>query len=161
MESQQQQRAPETDFNTLLLQVEQILGRTSPLPGRLAALCRLLRKTVPHYNWVGIYLVESPGWLVLGPYDGAPTGHVRIPFGQGICGQVAASGETLVVPDVSTESNYLSCNVAVRSEIVVPLLLDGTVLGELDIDSHRLAPFTPADRTFLEAVCARVAQLLP
>ncbi len=91
---------------------------------------------------------------------GAPTDHTRIPFGKGICGQAAATENTFIVQDVTLETNYLSCSPDVRSEIVVPILKDGVVVGELDIDSHALAPFTDQDQAFLDAVCAQVAPLL-
>ena len=96
--------------------------------------------------------------LVLGPYSGESTEYVRIPFGKGICGQAADSGETFVVDDVSTEDNYLSCSVSVRSEIVIPLVSsDGELLGELDIDSHTPRGFPPEDVRFLEWVASRTA----
>lgn len=147
----------------LLAAVDRALAAATPLPARLQAVCATLRAAVPHYDWVGFYLTDParPRELVLGPYVGAPTDHVRIPFGRGICGQAAERGETVVVQDVSQETNYLSCSLSVRSEIVVPIVAaDGAVLGELDIDSHALAPFTAADRALCEAVAARVAPLL-
>jgi len=154
------QGSVEPDFRALLARVESILKQSRPVRDRLEYICRLLRGRVRHYDWVGVYLVESPGWLILGPYDGEPTEHARIPFGRGICGQAARTGETFVAQDVSKESNYLSCSLKVRSEIVVPILREGRVLGELDIDSHTLAPFTSADRQFLEAVCDCLAPFL-
>ncbi len=116
--------------------------------------CDLLEREVAHYDWVGFYLADpAEPMLVLGPYRGDATDHVRIPFGTGICGQAAERRETFLVQDVSAESNYLSCSVRVRSEIVVPVLGSrGEVLGEIDIDSHRVSPFTDADRLFLEEV---------
>jgi L-methionine (R)-S-oxide reductase len=123
----------------------------------LQSVCAMLAERVPHYDWVGYYLVDpaSPRELVLGPYVGAPTDHTRIPFGRGICGQAAATGETFLIQDVSKEDNYLSCSATVQSEIVVPVFLADAVVGELDIDSHALAPFTARDREVLE----RVAEL--
>ena len=97
--------------------------------------------------------------LVLGPCVGTPTDHVKIPFGRGICGQAAEREETFIVQDVSKECNYLSCSISVKAEIVLPIFKDGRIVGELDIDSHRLSPFTDADRGFLEKVCKIVAQL--
>jgi len=85
---------------------------------------------------------------------------VRIPFGRGICGQAAERKETFVVQDVSKETNYLSCSPEVKSEIVVPIMKDGRVLGELDIDSHSLAPFTDEDREFLENICRLISEKL-
>jgi GAF domain-containing protein len=110
---------------------------------------------------VGFYLVDpdSPRELALGPFAGAPTEHVRIAFGRGICGQAAEREETFVVQDVSEQTNYLSCSVHVKSEIVLPVFKDGKLVGELDIDSHVVAPFIGADEAFLEAVCDAVAVL--
>lgn len=149
------------DVTHLLSNVHEIVAQDTPQEAALAAICELLAREVPHYDWVGFYLVdpERPQELVLGPFEGAPTEHTRINFGQGICGQAAATELTFVVQDVSQETNYLSCSPHVRSEIVVPIFKEGAVVGELDIDSHELAPFTDADQAFLEAVCAEVARL--
>jgi GAF domain-containing protein len=154
-----------TDVDALLARADELLSGPGALDERLAALCERLRADVPHYDWVGFYLTDPdrPRELVLGPFAGAPTDHVRIPFGRGICGQAAERRETVVIQDVTQESNYLSCSLAVRSEIVVPLLDPADperVLGELDIDSHAEAPFTAADRDLCEALAARVARLL-
>lgn len=128
---------------------------------RLQALCELLRERVPHYDWVGFYLVppDEPGQLVLGPFCGAPTEHVRIGFGHGVCGQAAEREETVVVPDVRAEGNYIACSLDVRSEIVVPLFKDGAVIGELDLDSHTVDAFVQADRNFLERIAEGAARL--
>ena len=98
--------------------------------------------------------------LHLGAYVGAETDHVRIPYGRGICGQVAESGETFVVPDVHAQDNYLACSIETKAEIVVPVYKDGKLVGQLDIDSHKRDPFSPADQAYLEQVCAAVALLL-
>jgi L-methionine (R)-S-oxide reductase len=150
------------DFDQLLDRVEEITIRSSTRDQTLQAICTLLRKEVPHYNWVGFYLTDADAdqELVLGPYEGAATEHTRIPFGKGICGQAAATEQTFIVQDVSQETNYLSCSPDVLAEIVVPILREGVVLGELDIDSHALAPFGGEDREFLEDVCDLVAPLL-
>lgn len=109
---------------------------------------------------MGFYIVDSSQReLLLGPFAGRPTQHVTICFGRGICGQTVEKGETLVVQDVSEEANYLSCSPKVRSEIVVPVLREGEIVGELDIDSHTLAPFSGEDRAFLEEVCDMVSGL--
>jgi GAF domain-containing protein len=90
--------------------------------------------------------------LVLGPFVGAPTPHVRIPVTQGICGAAVASGETVIVDDVASDPRYLSCSIQTRSEIVVPLYANGRIVGEIDIDSHDPAAFGDEDRIFLEKV---------
>lgn len=121
----------------------------------------LLEQNIPHYHWVGFYFMNDENQtLVLGPYEGAATDHTHIPYGRGICGQVAVSGKTFEVPDVSAEDNYLSCSIATKSEIVVPLYAAGKLVGQLDIDSHHIDPFTQADHELLERVCAFVAERL-
>ena len=128
----------------------------------LQATCVLLAERMPHYDWVGFYLVDPDAEreLKLGPYVGAPTDHVRIPFGRGICGQAAERRETFVVDDVSKESNYLSCSIHVKSEIVVPLFDSaGALVGQIDIDSHTVGAFGEEDREFLEEVCGVLSGL--
>ncbi|MGA0247952.1 MAG: GAF domain-containing protein [Flavobacteriia bacterium] len=125
------------------------------------ALCQKLQRENPHYNWVGFYWMDDADQaLHLGAYVGAETDHVRIPYGRGICGQVAESGETFVVPDVNAQDNYLACSIETKAEIVVPVYKDGKLVGQLDIDSHKRDPFSPADQAYLEQVCAAVALLL-
>jgi len=151
------------DFTTLLAAVREIVASgNTDRDAKLHAICALLEREVPHYDWVGFYLVDPAREreLVLGPFVGAPTEHTRIAFGQGICGQAADTEMTFVIQDVSQETNYLSCSPHVKSEIVVPIFKDGAVAGEIDIDSHALAPFTNADNAFLERVAALVAPLL-
>ncbi|MGA1820054.1 MAG: GAF domain-containing protein [Thermoplasmatota archaeon] len=128
-------------------------------PDRLHRICVLLRDEVEHYDWVGFYLVdkEKDRELVLGPFSGEPTEHTHIAFGQGICGQAAETGRLFLVQDVTKETNYLSCSPEVRSEIVLPIHRDGELVGELDIDSHQLDPFTEADTILLEEICRIVA----
>jgi len=94
----------------------------------------------------------DPDTLVLGPFVGDPTPHVRIPVTQGICGAAVASGETVIVDDVSADPRYLSCSIDTKSEIVVPIYAHGKIIGEIDIDSHDPAAFTEHDKTFLEGV---------
>jgi GAF domain-containing protein len=96
---------------------------------------------------------------MLGPYLGAPTEHVKIAFGQGICGQAAERKETFVVQDVSKETNYLSCSIKVKAEIVVPIFKDEKIVGELDIDSHTANPFTEEDKTYLEKICEELKKI--
>jgi len=122
----------------LLQRAREAAGGSQGPAERLQTICRLLRDGLEGYDWVGFYLVDPAAdrSLVLGPYEGEPTEHTRIPFGRGICGQAAERGETVVVDDVSQESNYLACSTAVQSEIVVPVYHGGSLVGELDIDSH-------------------------
>ena len=118
-----------------------------------------LAKSLPHYTWTGIYLLYG-NELVLGPYVGKPSPHERIPLGRGICGAAASEKATIIVDDVNSDPRYLACSVETRSEIVVPIMKGADVLGEIDIDSDKLAAFTADDRELLEAVAALLARSL-
>jgi GAF domain-containing protein len=118
-----------------------------------------LKARVPHYTWVGIYLLEG-NELVLGPYLGKPSPHTRIPLGQGICGAAATEKTTIVVDDVNSDPRYLACSIETRSEIVVPIMRGAEVLGEIDIDSDAPAAFGSQDRQMLEALAAVLAEKL-
>ncbi len=149
----------EFDFAPLLEYVKDIIPQYER-DDALQIISEILRENVPHYDWVGFYIVEDkPDVLELGPYAGDPTEHTQIPFGRGICGQAAIRKETFIVQDVTQEKNYLSCSTAVMSEIVVPIFSAGKVIGELDIDSHSRAPFKEEDKQFLETVALLVATL--
>jgi len=129
---------------------------------RLQKLCNLLKKEIPYYDWVGFYFKNGKKEeLKLGPYAGEPTDHTIIPFGKGICGQVAVSNENFVVPDVQAQDNYIACSITVKSEIVVPLFVNGENIGQIDIDSNTPDPFSEHDERFLEFVNAEVAKILP
>jgi L-methionine (R)-S-oxide reductase len=118
---------------------------------------RLLKDGVPQYTWVGIYLLDR-NELVLGPYLGKPSPHTRIPLGRGICGAAAAEKATIIVDDVNADARYLACSLETQSEIVVPIMQNNEVLGEIDIDSDRRAAFGPADLRLLEPVAALLAE---
>jgi L-methionine (R)-S-oxide reductase len=117
----------------------------------------IIAERLSYYNWVGFYMLDpsDESVLVLGPYRGAPTEHVRIPVTEGICGAAVAQGETVIVEDVSADPRYLACSLETRSEIVVPIRANGKIVGEIDIDSHTLNAFGADDRNFLEN-CAEV-----
>ena len=128
---------------------------------RLFSICEVLESNVPHYNWVGFYFRNGDKEeLKLGPYVGAPTDHTIIPFGKGICGQVAVSNQNFVVPDVSAQDNYIACSITVKAEIVIPIFVNGENIGQIDIDSNTPNPFTEDDERFLEFVCAEVSSIL-
>ncbi len=128
---------------------------------KLEKVCHLLDQEISYFNWTGFYFKNGDkDELKLGPYVGAPTDHTIIPYGKGICGQVAVSNETFVVPDVHEESNYLSCSIDTKAEIVVPIFKDGKNVGQIDIDSHTIDPFTDEDRELLEWLCNEVSKIL-
>lgn len=128
----------------------------------LQAICELCSDTIPYYNWFGFYIVskEKENMLNLGPYSGEPTEHVKIPFGVGICGQAASSKKTYLIDDVSDEKNYLSCSINVKSEIVVPVFKEDTLVAEIDIDSHTKEAFTELDKKFLEELATIVVPFI-
>jgi L-methionine (R)-S-oxide reductase len=125
----------------------------------LAETVRLLKAGRAHYTWAGVYLLEGDE-LVLGPYLGKPTPHVRIPLGRGICGAAATQKATITVDDVNGDARYLACSLETRSEIVVPIMRGDEVLGEIDIDSDLPAAFGAQDRQLLEAVAQALARRL-
>ena len=128
---------------------------------KLQKICHLLDQEISYFNWTGFYFKNGDkNELILGPYVGAATDHTIIPYGKGICGQVALSNETFVVPDVHDQDNYLSCSIDTKAEIVVPIMKNGENIGQIDIDSHTLNPFTKEDREMLEWLCDEVAKIL-
>jgi L-methionine (R)-S-oxide reductase len=149
-------------FEPLKPQIEAIISNVnSSVNERLLAVCKLLEANIAHYNWVGFYFRNGKKEeLILGPYVGAPTDHTVIPFGKGICGQVAVSNKNFVVPDVTAQDNYIACSITVKAEIVIPIFVNGENIGQIDIDSNTPDPFTEADERFLEFVCAKVASIL-
>jgi GAF domain-containing protein len=149
-------------LETLKPQVEAIISNAeSDKNERLLLICELLENHIDYYNWVGFYFRNGEKEeLLLGPYVGAPTDHTVIPFGKGICGQVAVSNENFVVPDVAAQDNYIACSITVKAEIVVPIFVNGENIGQIDIDSNTPNPFTEADERFLEFVCKQVATIL-
>ncbi|MDN3664472.1 GAF domain-containing protein [Algibacter miyuki] len=149
-------------LESLKPQVTAIISNTEiDKDARLLSICELLDKNITYYNWIGFYFRNGEKEeLLLGPYVGAPTDHTVIPFGKGICGQVAVSNENFVVPDVAAQDNYIACSITVKAEIVVPIFVNGENIGQIDIDSNTPDPFTEADERFLEFVCQQVATIL-
>ena len=126
----------------------------------LTAICHLLKEEIDHYDWVGIYISDpKKKELKLGPFAGEITEHIKIPFGEGICGQVAQNPRTFISRDVAGEDNYLACSPWVRSEIVVPIMKKGKFIAQLDIDSHTRNAFTDEDVSFLEDIAMLVSEI--
>lgn len=149
-------------FEQLKPQIESILANTKTGKNDcLLKICELLENNIDYYNWVGFYFRNgNKEELILGPYVGEPTDHTIIPFGKGICGQVAVSNKNFVVPDVAAQDNYIACSITVKAEIVVPIFVNGENIGQIDIDSNTPDPFTEEDERFLEFVCSKVAEIL-
>jgi L-methionine (R)-S-oxide reductase len=146
-----------SDFSGALETIDRILNRESEADEVLRQTVEVLHDRFEHYSWVGIYLVEGDD-LVLGPWKGPQaTEHVRIPIGRGICGAAAASGATELVDDVGADERYLACFPSTRSEIVVPIVYEGRIVGEIDVDSDRPSAFGADDRAFLEGVAVLIS----
>jgi L-methionine (R)-S-oxide reductase len=141
--------------------VDEAAAHSKSADDLMDGITRLLHEHMLRYNWVGFYMLESgatPPMLVLGKFQGAMTPHTRIPLNQGICGAAASGGKTVVVDDVSNDSRYLACSIETKSEIVVPIFVNGKVVGELDIDSHFPAAFGEEDRGLVEHCAALVGR---
>lgn len=149
-------------FDHLKIKVSRLAQTKGGSPQqKMTAICELLREHIDYYNWVGFYMANhETQTLHLDAFAGEPTDHTVIPFGKGICGQVAESNANFVVPDVKAQDNYIACSITVKSEIVVPLFKDGKNIGQIDIDSHTIDPFTKDDEDFLEYVNEQVAHFV-
>lgn len=140
-------------------QLQELLGRETDPVANAANTSAFLYRTVPDVNWVGFYLVKN-GELVLGPFQGNPASS-RIPFGKGVCGTAAQKQETVVVPDVEAFPGHIACDTSSRSEIVVPLVNWGRLLGVLDVDSATLNRFDDDDQEGLESIASIFMASLP
>ncbi len=149
-------------FQKLKPQVEDILQNSEKsVDQRLTEVCEVLETNIPYYDWVGFYFKNGDKEeLKLKAYAGEPTDHEIIPFGKGICGQVAVSNKNFVVPDVKAQNNYIACSIHVKAEIVIPLFVNSENIGQIDIDSHTEDPFSHEDELFLEWVNKKVAEIL-
>lgn len=148
--------------NQLKPQVLSIINQTDKTPEkRMQLICELLKDQIDYYDWVGFYFANHEArTLHLKSYAGEETDHTVIPFGKGICGQVAESNENFVVPDVKAQDNYIACSITVKAEIVIPLFKDGKNIGQIDIDSNTPDPFSKEDEDFLAWVNVQVATML-
>ncbi len=148
------------NINFLKATIEEIISSEKSTGEKQQSICDFLESQISYYDWVGFYFRNgNKEELKLAEFTGEPTEHTIIPFGKGICGQVAVSNENFVVQDVSEQDNYISCGWKVKSEIVIPIFVNGENIGQIDIDSHTANPFTDEDEELLEFVCERVATL--
>lgn len=149
------------NISSLKIELNKIFQSTKTPSQKLQAVCDFLHNAFEYYDWVGFYFKNgNKQELKLAEFTGEPTEHTIIPFGKGICGQVAVSNENFVVPDVSAQDNYISCGWKVKSEIVIPIFKNGENIGQIDIDSHVVNPFTEVDEKLLEFVCGKVAEIV-
>ena len=145
----------------LKIKLEQIFLLKENFEFKLQQICDLLESEVSYYDWVGFYFKNGDKKeLKLAQFTGEETEHTIIPFGKGICGQVAVSNKNFVVQDVSEQENYISCGWKVKSEIVIPIFVNNENIGQIDIDSHTPNIFSSKDEELLEFVCKKVAVLI-
>ncbi|WP_336823489.1 GAF domain-containing protein [Sporosarcina sp. USHLN248] len=140
---------PQERYTQLNKQLEALITGEKNRIANLSNASALLNHFLDRINWVGFYLMED-GELCLGPFQGLPA-CIRIPLGKGVCGTSAKRRETLVVEDVNAFPGHIACDAASQSEIVIPLVNDGEVIGVLDIDSPELNRFSEDDRKGLES----------
>ena len=145
---------PASDYAALEQELRGLLADERDAIANAANATALLFQALPRLNWCGVYLMKDGG-LVVGPFQGKPA-CVRIALGKGVCGTAAARRQTIVVPDVDAFPGHIACDAASRSEIVVPLIRDGELLGVLDIDSPKHARFDAED----EAGIVRLAEII-
>jgi len=135
-------------YSELLPQIKSLIEDESDLIANLANVTSALKQAFPSFSWVGFYLIKG-GELVLGPFQGK-LACTRIKIGSGVCGTAVLKKETIIVPDVEEFPGHIYCDPDSRSEIVVPIIKDGEVLGVLDIDSYELDNFDETDKFYLE-----------
>lgn len=148
-------------IENLKSKIDSIVASQSTKEEKLQEICDYLKGEISYYDWVGFYFKNGDKEeLKLAQYAGEETEHTIIPFGKGICGQVAVSNENFVVQDVSEQDNYISCGWKVKSEIVIPIFIDGENIGQIDIDSHTINPFSKEDEELLEYICKEITVFL-
>ncbi|MFT6065995.1 MAG: GAF domain-containing protein [Paraglaciecola sp.] len=141
--------------------IDIIITSESKKEEKLQAICDFLENEISYYDWVGFYFKNGDKKeLKLAQYTGEETEHTIIPFGKGICGQVAVSNKNFIVQDVSEQDNYISCGWKVKSEIVIPIFVNGENIGQIDIDSHTANVFTEKDEELLEYICKNSSKIL-
>ena len=149
------------EINFLKSSILSIIKESNSISSGLQGICDFLEGDITYYDWVGFYFKNGDKEeLKLAEYAGEPTDHTIIPFGKGICGQVALSNKNFVVQDVNEQDNYISCGWKVKSEIVIPIFKNNENIGQIDIDSHTVNPFTKQDEDLLEFVCEQVAKIV-
>jgi L-methionine (R)-S-oxide reductase len=138
-------------YELLERQARELLSGETDFIANAANFAAFVYHEIEGVNWAGFYFARSSGDLVLGPFCGRPA-CTRLPAGRGVCGAAAVKGVTLVVDDVTAFGDHIVCDTASRSEIVVPLIVDGAAAGVFDVDSDRLARFSQADRVGIEGL---------
>lgn len=141
--------------------IDIIINNSSSIDEKLLKICQLLKNEIDGFDWVGFYFQDNEQQILnLGPYAGAATEHTKIPFGKGICGQVAVSNKTFISQDVTAEDNYLACSIDTQSEIVVPIFKNGVNIGQIDIDSHQKNAISQEKIALLENLTKKISAIL-
>ena len=147
-----------SNYKDIWSQCETIIQSQAALKEKMQVISDFLGSKITQYDWVGFYLSDVKNKkLHLGPFYGEPTEHTSISYGKGICGQAAADQKTYVIDDVAEEKNYIACSIHVKSEIVVPIITNQIVVGQIDIDSYTPAAFKQEDQQLLEQICRELA----
>ncbi|EUJ33294.1 GAF domain-containing protein [Listeria floridensis FSL S10-1187] len=142
----------EENYALCVKQAAALISGEQNLIANLSNVAALLNQALPSINWVGFYLYEeASNELVLGPFQGLPA-CIRIPLGKGVCGNAASDRKTYLVDDVNAFPGHIACDAASRSEIVIPVVANGKLIGVLDIDSPEIARFDAVDQTWLEKI---------
>jgi L-methionine (R)-S-oxide reductase len=151
-----------THWPAIIAQVEASAATETSLASLQRSIVDTLVALSPDCAWAGFYMLDPSDnhMLVLGPYNGAPTPHVRIPINAGICGAAVAHDETVIVDDVNADPRYLACSLDTKSEIVSPIRVHGKPVGEIDVDSHRLAAFDAEDHRYFDRIAAVVGEFI-
>lgn len=147
-----------TNYELILKQAEALTKDVPFITANLANISALIYSELDRLNWAGFYITEKDE-LILGPFQGKPA-CVRIPFGRGVCGTAAATGETQLVKNVHEFPGHIPCDCASNSEIVVPIHKDGKIFGVLDIDSPDLGRFTEEDKEGLENLVKIIEKII-
>lgn len=142
----------ESIYQMVNAQLTALLDTDSNVLANLSNASALIKMNFPHTVFSGFYLYDG-NELILGPFQGGVS-CVRIPLGKGVCGESAASRQTVIVGDVKTYPNYISCDSSARSEIVLPMVKDGQLLGVLDLDSSYVDDYDHIDQQYLEEFVA-------
>jgi len=148
-------------YQDILKLSQGIIHSENSIEDKMQSICDLLNNKLENYDWTGFYRADIENRVLhLGPYTGETSDHTTIPYGKGICGQAAETEKTFLIDDVSAESNYIECSIHVKSEIVVPIIKDGIMVGQIDIDSNTPTAFTNEDQHLLEQICTELASYI-
>jgi len=140
------------DGSQICQALDNLADQGTSLEGLLTAAVEMVHESHPDFHWTGIYELYPDDTLRLGPFIGAPTDHVFISVGRGVCGSAVAEKQNKNIPDVSAEPNYLACSTATKSELVILIRNGDRIFAQIDIDSHEFDAFDPTTSVEVEKV---------